>query len=130
MQRAATGRRCTLQRARAPLPRRRRLCSGPLQGGLSGEVLRRRDASPALMRPSRPRGASAAAHRRRRTARHGLACGLRGAQRGRTSSKSAPCALTLTVWISLWRAQMILPLASMDATGSSRPILISTVPSS
>jgi len=38
--------------------------------------------------------------------------------------------LTLTVWISLWRAQMILPLASMDATGSSRPILISTVPSS
>lgn len=48
----------------------------------------------------------------------------------RTSSYSAPSALTLTVWISLWRAQMILPLASMDATGSSRPILISTVPSS
>ncbi len=54
MQRAATGRRCTLQRARAPLPWRRRLCSGPLQGGLSGEVLRRHDASPALMRPTVP----------------------------------------------------------------------------
>ena len=36
-------------------------------------------------------------------------------------------ALTFTVWISLWRAQMIFPLLSIDATGSSRPILNITV---
>lgn len=47
-----------------------------------------------------------------------------------TSSESAPRDLTLTVWISLWWAQMIFPLLSMEATGSSRPILIRAVPSS
>ena len=47
-----------------------------------------------------------------------------------TSSKLDPRDLTLTVWTSFWRAQMIFPLVSMEATGSSRPILISTVPSS
>lgn len=47
-----------------------------------------------------------------------------------TSSASAPRARMLTVWMSLWRAQMILPAASMLATGSSRPILIMTAPSS
>jgi len=61
-----------------------------------------------------------------------MSCGHRrsGDRQKRASSESLPRDLTLTVWISLWRAQIILPLESIDATGSSRPILIITAPSS
>merc|ERR1719371_16150 len=46
------------------------------------------------------------------------------------ASYSAGNDLTFTVCTSLCLDQMILPLESIDATGSSRPILNITVPSS
>ena len=49
---------------------------------------------------------------------------------GLTSASPSLRDLTLTVWISFWRAQMTFPPLSMLATGSSRPILMTTVPSS
>lgn len=53
-----------------------------------------------------------------------------GSRSPSTISWSGGTERTLTVWISLWRAHTILPLLSIDATGSSRPILNIKVPSS
>lgn len=49
---------------------------------------------------------------------------------GRLTSSASPSWRMLAVWTSLWCAQMIFPLPSMEATGSSRPILIMAAPSS
>jgi len=46
----------------------------------------------------------------------------------RASLTSLPRVSASTVWILLWRAEVLFPLESIDAAGSSCPILIITAP--